>query len=134
MTTDIDLTSGGIRLRTEGLAKTMRALSKAGADTADMKALMHGIGMTVVHAAQPRTPRKTKTLMRSLRAGHGKTKAVVRAGGRAAKYGPVQHYGWPAHHIRPKPFLVAALAATRTQVFHQLDDGIDHILKHNNLK
>ncbi|MDU5025361.1 MAG: hypothetical protein E6261_04595 [Cutibacterium avidum] len=134
MTTDIDLTSGGIRLRTEGLAATMRALSKAGADTADMKTLMHSIGMTVVHAAQPRTPHRRGALARSLRAGHGKTKAVVRAGGRAAKYGPVQHYGWPAHHIRPKPFLINALAATRTQVFHQLDDGIDHILKHNNLK
>lgn len=131
---DADTQTGGVRLRITGLTKTIRALKKAGADAGDMKDLMHEVGMVVVRAGGPRVRVKSGRLASTLRAGRGQTKAVVRAGGARTPYAGVQHYGWPAHHIAARPFLVAALAATRQQTLDRLDQGIAQILDKNNLR
>jgi len=122
--------SGGVRV--EGLSKTVRALSAAGADTQDMKELMHSLGMLVVSAANP--PSLTGTLTGTLRAGRGKTKAVVRAGGARAPYAGVIEYGWPAHNISAQHYLQSALQAERGDILDALDKGLDDILRKNNLK
>lgn len=121
----------GVSVRTTGLAKTARALEKAGADSTDMKQLMHDIGMLIVTASQP--PVLTGRLKASIRAGRGKTKAVVRAGGANVPYAPVIHYGWAARNIEPQPYLLIALERERGDVFQKLDDGITAILRKNNL-
>lgn len=133
MATDLDFTAGdGIRIQVEGLAKTMRALSKAGADAEDMRNLMHRLGTLVVRAANP--PVRTGRLAGTVRAGKGKTKAVVRAGGARAPYAGVVHYGWPARAIGAQPFLVGALNRTRSDIFATLDDGLADLLKKADLK
>lgn len=124
--------NGGTRVQIEGLNRTVRQLSKAGADAQDMKNLMHEIGMIVVNAANP--PVRSGALSGSLRAGRGKTKAVVRAGGARIPYAGVVHYGWPARGIRPNPFLIEALAARQAVVFQRLDRGLDDLLKKADLK
>lgn len=121
----------GVSVRTTGLAKTARALEKAGADSTDMKQLMYDIGMLVVNASQP--PVLTGRLRASIRAGRGKTKAVVRAGGASVPYAPIIHYGYPARNIQPRPYLLEALQQERGDVFDKLDDGITAILRKNNL-
>lgn len=128
---DFQVTSGDMRLKVEGLGRTLRYMSKAGADAGDMKSLMHTIGEVVVRAAKP--PHDSGALGRTLRAGRGKTKAVVRAGGARAPYAGVIHYGWPARHIAPQPFLSTAIQQTRAQILHELDDGLVDILRKNNL-
>ncbi len=128
---DFEVTHGDVRLRVEGFGKTLRSMSKAGADASDMKDLMHTLGQVVISAAQP--PRKDGTLAGTLRAGRGKTKAVVRAGGARAPYAGVIHYGWPAHNIEANPFLIDALRATRPQILAGLDKGLGELLRKNNL-
>jgi len=128
----INIGSGGNRVRIEGLGQTMRALTKAGADAQDMKDLMHALGMLVVNAANP--PVKSGALDATMRAGRGKTKAVVRAGGAKTPYAGVVHYGWPQHNIEAQPFLQTALDAQRTQIFDDLEDGIGELLRKANLK
>ena len=128
---DLTVTHGDVRLRVEGLGKTLRQMSKAGADAGDMKDLMHTLGLVVISAARP--PHKDGTLAGTLRAGRGKTKAVVRAGGRKAPYAGVIHFGWPARNIEPQPFLLDALKATRPQILAGLDKGLAEILRKNNL-
>lgn len=130
-TQDVTERFRGVSIRTQGLARTARALEKAGADSTDMKQLMHDIGMIVVRASQP--PVLTGRLASSLRAGRGKTKAVVRAGGARVPYAPVIHYGWSTRNIEPQPFLLTALQRKRGDVFNELDDGITDILRKNNL-
>lgn len=130
---DFEIANGDVRLRVEGLGKTMRALSKAGADAEDMKTLMHSLGLIVVRAAQGKAPTLTGALRGTIRAGRGKTKAVVRAGGAKTPYAGVIHYGWPARSIQPNPFLVDALQASRGAVLSGLDKGLDRLLKSNNL-
>jgi hypothetical protein len=106
-------------------------LEKAGADSTDMKQLMYDIGMLVVRASLP--PVLTGRLASTIRAGRGKTKAVVRAGGSRAPYTPIQHYGYPARNIEPKPFLLDALQRRRGDAFVKLENGIEDILRKNNL-
>lgn len=119
---------GGVQIK--GLSATVRALSKAGADMTDMRELMHKIGQLVIDASNP--PVKTGRLKNSLRAGKGKTKAVVRAGGARVPWAPIVEYGWPGHR-KETAFLRNADRATRAEQFKTLDEGIKDILRKNNL-
>jgi phage gpG-like protein len=96
-----------------------------------MKQLMYDIGMLVVRASLP--PVLTGRLRDSIRAGRGKTKAVVRAGGAQVPYAPIIHYGYPARNIQARPYLLEALQIERGDVFEKLDEGITAILRKNNL-
>lgn len=127
----VEVAPGGVQVRIKGLRKLQRDLNQAGADIQDQKALMHEIGMLVVRAAQP--PSLTGRLESTIRAGKGKTKAVVRAGGARAPYATVIHYGWPAREIAPQPFLLAALQSERTQIVTTFENGLDDLLRKNDL-
>lgn len=118
---------GGAVMRIQGMNKAMRALNRAGAETSDMKELMHSLGELVVKTAKPLTPHKTGRLAGSIRAGRGKTKAVVSAGRKSIPYAGVQHYGWPAHHIKSTMFLVKALEARNEDIVRTLVKGIGEI-------
>lgn len=133
MSGDFEFTSGDIRFRVEGLSKTLRALEAAGSASEEMRNLMHTIGMIVVDAGRPNAPVLSGALASTARAGRGKTKAVVRAGGARTPYAGVIHYGWPKRGIRPQPFLVDALQATRGAIFAELDEGIADLLKQSAL-
>lgn len=128
----IEYVEGGTRVRVEGLQAIVRRLGKVTEATADMRDLMHDLGMIVVTAAQP--PRRSGALGNSIRAGRGKTKSVVRAGGARAPYAGVVHYGWPVRNIRPQPFLTTALANRKNTIYAALEKGIDEILQKTDLK
>lgn len=133
MSADVAWSDGDFRVRVEGLRKAMQALAAAGAAAQDMKDLMHALGMIVVNASSPPVG-PTGRLAATPRAGRGRTKAVVRAGGARTPYAGVVHYGWPARNIAPQPFLLAAFQTTRGQVFASLDQGIGALLRKTNLK
>lgn len=130
----IDLVDGDTRIRIEGLRRTLRALSEAGADAQELRDLMHAMGSIVVDAARPMAPVRSGWLASTIRAGRGKTKAVVRAGTKARPYAGVIHYGWPKRNIRAQPFLVDAYSGTRPQVLGRFDDGLTELLQRHNLK
>lgn len=122
----------GARLRVEGLAKFIRQAQKAGASAEDMRELMHRVGMVVV--TRSALPARTSALDNSVRAGRGKTKAVVRAGSAKVPYAGVINYGWPARGILPAAHpLQDTLAATRGDQLAMLEAGINEILVKNNL-
>lgn len=125
----LDFSDGHVRV--EGLSKTVRHLSRAGADADDLKDLMFSIGSLVVGAASP--PTLSGTLAGTIRAGRGKTKAVVRAGGARAPYAGVLEYGDPARNKPARHYLETALAQEQTEIFETLEQGIDALLRKNNL-
>lgn len=125
----IDLGGPGTQLRVTGLRSTFRSLQDAGASAEDLKNLMAVLGALVVQDAQPRARRDTGALAGSIRAGRGKTKAVVRAGGARIPYAGVQHYGWAARSISPNPFLVQAIQSQQGAILAALDDGIKDLLR-----
>lgn len=126
-------TGGGTTVRVEGLSKTLRALEKSGAAADDLRDGIQRIGNILVQYATPRAPRQSGALAGSIRAGRGKTKAVVRMGGARFPYAAVVHYGWAARNISPQPVLVDALKDQQSQIFTALDDEITKIMQKNNL-
>lgn len=119
-------------LRVKGLREFNKACKQAAVDAADQKELMHELGMIVVRAADP--PVVTGALNNSIKAGRGKTKAVVRAGGARVPYAPVIHYGWPGHNIEANPFLNDALTRKTSEIVETLNQGIGTVLRKNRLK
>ena len=118
----------------EGIPELLKKLRSVDADLGQMSELMHRLGNIVITNANP--PRKSGELAGTLRAGRGKTKAVVRAGyARRGNYAGVVHYGDPhrRHLRRGNPFLTDALKRSQTQVITELTNGIDQILRSNNL-
>jgi hypothetical protein len=126
-----DFHSGGTVVIT-GLKELQAKLRAADADMSQMNELMHSLGLIVI--AHTRVPSDSGELASSLRAGKGRTKAVVRAGyARRAGYAGVVHYGDPHRGHKPQPFLTDALKRSQAQVVNALSDGIGDILKKNNL-
>ncbi|MST49496.1 hypothetical protein [Mobiluncus porci] len=97
-----------------------------------MPNLMHDIGMIAVNAARP--PVKTGRLEASMRAGRGKTKAVVRAGRAKVPYAPMIHYGWPKRGIKARPYLTEAIRAQEPAIIARLEQGIHEIVEGHSQK
>lgn len=124
----------GVQIRVEGLNQALRALSRAAADAEDMRDLMHSAGQMIATSASTRAQvGATGNLRDSLRAGRGKTKAVVRAGGARVPYAGVQHYGWPARNITGSMFLVRGLRAEQDRVLTHIEQGLQQLLRKNAL-
>ncbi|UGS26591.1 hypothetical protein K8F61_18575 [Microbacterium resistens] len=119
-------------VRIEGLRELNARLRAAGDDSQDMPDLMQRIGNIVIENA--RVPADSGELRGTLRAGRGRTKAVVRAGyARRGAHAGVVHYGDPHRNHRAQPFLVDALRRTQPQIVSELSDGINEILHRHNL-
>lgn len=124
----------GMRIEVRNLTETLRRLSKAGADAQDMRDLMHSTGTLVGTAARRHVPYRSGALAASIRAGRGKTKAVVRAGTAArVPYAGVQHYGWPARNITGHMFMVRGLNDSRPQAITHIEQGLRDLLRKNAL-
>lgn len=120
-------------LRIEGLRELNAKLRAAGDDSQDMPDLMHRLGTIVIGNARP--PSDSGELASTMRAGRGRTKAVVRVGyRRKGGYAGVVHYGDPHRNHKSNRFMIAALAKSRPQLVRELTDGIDTILRKNKLK
>ena len=120
--------------RVDWLNRAIRAASKAGADSENMRDLMHSIGEIVAGRGRALAPARSRKMIGSIRAGRGKTKAVVRTGFESKRlpYAGVVHYGWP-DHIKPNPFMLKAIEQTRGEVITRLETGLGEILDRNNL-
>lgn len=126
--------NGDIEVMVTGLHEAMRALKQAGADMSEMNDLMHEIGEIVARRARSLAPVRTGRLRASLRAGKGRTKAVIRAGySTSVPYAGVIEYGWPKRNIAPHPFLIPARDQTWNQVQNTFENGLTKILTKNGL-
>jgi len=122
----------GATVLVEGVNDVIKKLRAANADLSVMSDLMHSLGLIVIAHAQ--VPAESGELAGTLRAGRGKTKAVVRAGyAKRGAYAGVVHYGDPHRGHRGTPFLTDALKRSQSQVITALTNGIDDILRSNNL-
>lgn len=130
---DFEGAAGDVRVRIDGIRRAVRALEKAGADVQDMRDLMHSMGEIVAQRGRSTAPVLTGRLRGNIRAGRGKTKAVVRAGGAAVPYAPIIEYGWPRRGITARPFLTMALQQTLPQVLNEFEKGLQTLLKKNGL-
>ena len=119
-------------IRIDGLRELNAKLRAAGDASADMPDLMHRLGSIVI--ANAKVPTDSGELAGTLRAGRGRTKAVVRAGyAKRGRYAGVVHYGNPHRGTRAQPFLIDALRRSQTQLVSELQTGIDQLMRKHNL-
>lgn len=119
-------------IRIEGLRELNAKLRAAGDESAALPDLMFRLGSIVINAA--RVPADSGELAGTLRAGRGRTKAVVRAGyAKRGAHAGVVHYGNPHRGSRAQPFLVDALRRAQPQLVSELQTGIDQLLKKHKL-
>lgn len=122
---------GGATVRVEGLSKLNRGLRGAGVDVQRMNEVMHAIGQAVVNSSS--VPVLTGRLKSTLRAGKGRTKAVVRMGGARAPYAGVIEYGWSARGISGSMAVNQARDRRKEESKRMIREGVDNILKTNDL-
>lgn len=126
---DVSAEFKGGYIKTDGLSKLNRAMAAAGKDAEDNRELMFRLGEIVANEAKSLAPVRSGRIRDSIRAGRGKTKAVVRAGFRSVPYAPVIHYGWAEHNIEAQPYMLQALQNKRDEVIKVFEDGIRDLTK-----
>lgn len=103
-------------IQVEGLRQLRKELRAAGVGYAELKGVGLEAATIVSQAAKPLAPHLSGALAASIRPAGQAKGAVVRAGSAALPYAGPQHFGWPAHHIEPHPFLYEAADDRADQV------------------
>lgn len=104
-------------VRIDGLDRFVRQLNKLDpAITDELKVGNREQAEAVADVARAKSPRRDGDLVGSIRAGSTKRSGVVRAGRARVPYAGPVHFGWPAHRIRPRPFLWDALDDRRSAI------------------
>ena len=124
-----------IRVRVTGVASVISTLSRFGSQASDLKDAFARIANKVKRDAIPLTPHSSGRLAASIRAGKGKSRATVRAGGpsRASHgggvYAPIAHYGTYTHRSKGRrPFLTTAMSQNRDYARNELSREIQSII------
>lgn len=117
-----------VTVKVENLSALRRELRKAGDDLGDLKDANASVAQLVATAAASRAPRRTGTLAGTVRGNRAAGKATVNAGGARVPYAGPVHYGWPAHHIEPHPFVIDAAQATEAEWVPIYEQAIDQVV------
>lgn len=117
-----------VRLEVDGLRKLRADLRRMGDDLGDLKDANADAARLVAAAAEQRAPKRTGALAASGRGNRAAGRAQVLFGGARVPYAAVVHYGWPAHHIAPHPFVIEAARDTEPEWLQLYQAGIDKAL------
>ena len=102
------------RAQIVGLRETQKALKSLGdATKKELKPTHLRAAQIVVNAAAPFVPFRTGALGTSMRAAATMTSGRVRLGNAKVPYAGAIHFGWPARHIEPQPFIYDTLDGRR---------------------
>jgi len=100
-----------------GLRETQKALKALGdATKKELKPTHLRAAQIVVNAATPNVPFRTGALGASMRAAATMTSGKVRLGNTKVPYAGAIHFGWPARHIAPQPFIYDTLDGRRDEI------------------
>lgn len=117
-----------LRVQVIGDKNVQRALSELNLKVKDLHRAWQRIGAKVRQDAIPMTPVLSGRLVNSIRAGGGKTRAVVRAGKPSMEpYAPIQHYGG-YNNIEGKHFLTVSLHKNEDYAEREVSQEIGRII------
>lgn len=126
--------SGGPSVRIEGLNRLARTLKAAGGDLSDLRKLNAAVAGVVTPAAiagTPVGPADRGHIRSTVRVGVTPRAVTLRAGTGAAgayPYGGPLHWGWPARHIRSRPWLSEAAQSTEGAWLGVYERGLQAVL------
>lgn len=107
----------GNEIKIEGIGKLMRSLKQLDADLVEeVKETHRDAANRVAATARPKVPVRTGRLAADIRVGVTIKSGTVKIGRKAVPYAGPIHFGWPARHIAPQPFMYEALDARRNEL------------------
>ncbi len=116
------------KIRVEGLAEVQRELRQLRDKDLDkeMREANKAAATIVKEDAADHAPEVTGRLRKSVGVQSSTKNAVVKAGSatRVPYAGPI-HFGWPARHIRPQPFLFSAVRRKAEEVRRAYEERLD---------
>ena len=119
---------GGLKIT--GAREFRRAMKNMGGDLKDLSAINRAAAETVAREAKARAPEgPTGRLKKSVRPGATTKKGYVRAGGGAVVYAGPIHFGWPAHNIKPQPFIYDALDERKSEIIDRYEAHIEALVE-----
>lgn len=118
-----------LEVRVDGVNELRLKFAKFKVKSSDLSDAWKRIGDAIADDARVLVPTLTGTLLRSIRAGKAKSRAVVRAGNnRMEPYAGVIHYGG-YNNIEPHPFLTTALAQNEGRARQEVEDELDQLIR-----
>lgn len=120
-------------VRVEGLRDIVKQMQRAGVALDDLKDVFGEIAATAAQEMQSNTPSDSGRLRASVRGSRAKDRAVVTAGRARVKYAGPIFYGWPKRNIRGSRTIERTDAAMETRLVPMLEDGLQAILRKNDL-
>ena len=113
-----------------GLRETQKALKALGdATKKELKPTHLKAAQIVVNGALRIAPVRTGALAASIRAAATMTSGKVRVGSAKVPYAGAIHFGWPARHIQPQPFIYDSLDGRRDAVANLYAERITQLVK-----
>ncbi len=119
---------GNFSFRIKGNEQIARSLRRAGAELSDLHVAGAQAGAVIVARARVYCPVKTGRLQGSIRVRDPRNGCSVEAS-RGLIYGPVQHWGWPAHNIRATLFLTRAFTETRAEQLRFYEEDVRRAMR-----
>lgn len=122
------VTSGQGKQVIEGLTEVNKALRSMSKDTRDsMKETHKRAAEIVIQGARRYVPVVSGKLAASMRDSSTQRMGRVRVGSASVPYAGPIHFGWPARHIKPQPFIYDALDDRRSEVAATYVKRIDEL-------
>jgi hypothetical protein len=121
--------------RIDGLREVQRDLRRLGKDTRkELKGTHQRAAEIVLAGAKRLVPVRTGRLAASMRAMSTNTSGRIRVGKASVPYAGPIHFGWPAHNIKPNPFIYDALDPRRDEIVGLYEERIDQLIKKYDLQ
>lgn len=112
----------------QGLTRLRVTMRAAGADMNDLKDANTRAAAMVAQWAAVRAPRRTGRLGSSVRPSRRVGAARITAGSASVPYAGPIHWGWPARHIAPQPWISQSAVETQPAWLPIYQKDIQHIL------
>lgn len=115
-------------VRVEGARQFRAALRRADGDLADLKAVNADVAAVAARAGRIDAPHRSGALAATVRSSGTATQAIVRVGTSRVPYAGPIHYGWPARHIAPHPFIITGAESSQPAWLDLYVAAIDRIV------
>jgi hypothetical protein len=111
-----------------GARELRAALKRAGISVQDLKDANAAVGRLVAAASKPSAPRRSGRLAGTVRATKAAGRARVNVGTAGVPYAGPIHWGWPARHISPQPWVATTAQDTQSQWLPLYQEALEQII------
>lgn len=120
---------GRTLVRVEGLPQLRRRLRRIEGGLDDLKTEHRWVADYVQGKAAPGTPYRSGRLYGTARTSGTTKNSIVRYGRASVPYAAVQHYGWPARNIAPRPWVIDAAQRSEPIWSAHFNDAIHQLVE-----